>query len=258
MPRFPIKPLITLTKEQWRELLKRVFEKEAKLTPRAAREIMSTFEPQAEREMGSLIKRRALGGGEFEEAIERLPIGEARAKYFADPGEYIPGRAEPSAKVLTQPKGTGEMDLPPEDLAQRIGYERLKFKPIIPSGTQQAAGVIRGEASAAEPGRGIQAGGEVPPVSEIVQTALIADTLWKDIGGLRSVDGKWWQQLLESSRGAIKKHYTTGRDYFISSYYNWKKDPNKFRQNFPRETKLLEKAEKKFNESTEGTLTGAE
>lgn len=275
MPRFPIKPLIELTKEQWRVLLQRVFEKEAKLTPKVAGKLMGAIEPQTEREMGTLMKRRALGGGEFETAAENLPIGEARAKYFASPESYTtPGRPQPSAKVLTQPVGVEEVGLTPEELAQVIGYQRQTFKPIIPPEVQQAAGVIRGEASAAEkealikragltpedirPGvkleqvlaeKGIQTGVEVPPVSQVMQPALIAEALWKDIGGAKSPGGKWWQELLNSSRGVIKTHFTTGKDYFVSSYYRWTQDPVRFRKNFPRETKLLEQAKKKFEES---------
>jgi len=240
MPKFFTKPLVTWTKAQWREVLKRAFEKKGILTPKTAEALMK-YEPPVSREMGTLYKNIPVGGGEAIRRPERLPIAEARAKYFANPEEYItPGVAEPSAKEMamlpppSSPLGASEM-------AKRVAYERLDFKPIIPAGTQQAAGVIRKEVGTAA--------AEVPPVAEVVQTALIGDSLWKGIGGTRSVAGKRWQELLDSSRGAVKSHFTTGRDYFISSYYRWKQDPSKFRKNYPRESKLLEEAQKAFEES---------
>jgi len=94
MPRFWIKPLAKLTKEQVKVIFKRVFEeKGAKLTPEIAGKVLGGIEPAVKEDIGTLIKRRALGGGEFEEAVERLPIAEARAKYFANPEQYVTPRA---------------------------------------------------------------------------------------------------------------------------------------------------------------------
>ena len=62
MPRFPIKPIIKLTKEQWREVLRRVFEKEVKLTLKAAGELMK-YEPPVTREMGTLARDIPIGVG---------------------------------------------------------------------------------------------------------------------------------------------------------------------------------------------------
>ena len=273
MPRFPIKPIIKLTKEQWREVLRRVFEKEVKLTPKAAGELMK-YEPPVTREMGTLARDIPIGVGEAVRGFERLPIEEARAKYFASPESYVtPSAVEPSVKEMAALPPPGS-PLGASEMAKRIAYERLNFEPIIPSGTRQAVGVIRKEAGAAEkealikragltledirPGvrpeqvlaeKGIQTGVEVPPVAQVVQTALIGDSLWKEIGGAKSIAGKRWRELLDSSRGAVKSHFKTGRDYFISSYYRWKQDPLKFRKNYPREAKLLEQAQKIFEES---------
>jgi len=240
MPRFPIKPIIKLTKEQWREVLRRVFEKEVKLTPKAVGELMK-YEPPVTREMGTLARDIPIGVGEAVRGFERLPIEEARAKYFASPESYVtPSAVEPSVKEMAALPPPGS-PLGASEMAKRIAYERLNFEPIIPPRTQQAAGVIRKEAGASA--------AEVPPVAQVVQTALIGDSLWKEIGGTRSVAGKRWQELLNSSRGAVKSHFKTGRDYFISSYYRWKQDPLKFRKNYPREAKLLEQAQKIFEES---------
>ena len=273
MPKFPVNILTKPSKEQWREILKRVFEKEIKLTPKAVGELMK-YEPPVAREMGTLFKDVPTGVGEAIRRPERLPIEEARAKYFASPESYVtPGAVEPSVKEMAALPPPGS-PLGASEMAKRVAYERLNFQPIIPPGARQAAGVIRGEAGAAEkeallkragltledirPGvkpeqvlaeKGIQTGVEVPPVAQVVQTALIGDSLWKGIGGTRSIAGKRWQELLDSSRGAVKTHFTTGRDYFISSYYRWKQDPSKFRKNYPRESKLLEEAQKTFDQS---------
>jgi len=240
MPRFPIKPIIKLTKEQWREVLRRVFEKEVKLTPKAAGELMK-YEPPVTREMGTLARDIPIGVGEVVKGFERLPIEEARAKYFASPESYVtPSAVEPSVKEMAALPPPGS-PLGASEMAKRIAYERLNFEPIIPPRTRQAAGVIRKEAGASA--------AEVPPVAQVVQTALIGDSLWKEIGGTKSIAGKRWRELLDSSRGAVKSHFKTGRDYFISSYYRWKQDPLKFRKNYPREAKLLEQAQKIFEES---------
>jgi len=174
---------------------------------------------------------------------------------------------------MSVPPGAEEV-LSPEDLAQKVSYERMKFKPIIPGGVRQAAGVINKEAASEEtstllrragltpedirPGvspqqvlaeKGIQTGIEKPPISQVMQNALIADTLWKEMGGSRSIGGKKWQEYLEHAPGMIRKNYTTGRDYFISSFNKWRNDPKGFSRTHPREGRILEEVWKTFEDS---------
>ena len=265
MPRAAIKPLVKLTKEQLKELLKRVFEKEARpLTAKTGGGLMSEVEPPVEQEMGTLFKDLPELGGYRR---EQLPIGEARARYFAAPEEYMTPTLEgPSAKVLSQRPTQG---MSPEELAEAISYERWKFKPIIPPSTQRSMGAImRGETIAGEeallgragisfedirPGvkvrqvlaeKGLPTKVSKPPVEEVIKVAGAADALWKAMGGARSAEGKRWNQLLKNTTGVIKQHFTTGRDYFISSFYRWKKDPMKFSKSHPREARMFESMRK--------------
>jgi len=263
MPKIPIRPLVKLSKEQWKELIKRVFSKEAKLTEKAAGEIMGT-EPLVTREMGTLTKEIPMGVGESRTVSERLPIEEARAKYFASPSQYsMPRGYEPEAREIASlpPPST---QLGGDEMAKRIAYERLKFKPIIPPSTQSAMRVIGEDIAGPEketlmrragltmedirPGvkpetvlaeKGFQARVEKPPIEVVARAAQAADQLWKGIGGARSAEGKRWNDFLEGARGSVKRHFDSGRDYFISSFYRWYQDPKSFSKSFPRESKIF-------------------
>jgi len=266
MPKFPIAPIIKLSKEQWKILLTRIFEKEAKLTEKAARTVMK-FEPGAEKEMGTLFKDVPTGVGEARREVERLPIAEARAKYFASPESYVtPTTVEPSAKVLTQPVGAEAAGLSPEGLAQAIGYERLRFRPIIPPGVRRGISAITKGAEEEEVGAGLKRLGlteedirpgvtpekllrekgvdirkEKPSISKIIGDATLGSVIWKEMGGSRSISGKLWEEYYRSASGGVKSAYKSGQDYFISSMYKWRQDPSGFAKKHPREAGLLTK-----------------
>jgi len=272
MPRFPVKPLIKLSKEQYKVLLERIF-KEGKLTVKGAGAVMGRpFEPPVTKEVGELIKRRAIGGGEFEEAVERLPIEEARAKYFASPEEYRPGLPAPSAKVMrTVEPGS------PEELAAGLAYERVKQVPVIPP-VSRTAGVMRRELEEQETEAALRRVGvrpedirpgvkpktvleevtgksqrelvTVPPAAELASDAMVADELWRNLtgrAGERSLGAKLWEMYRASSRQS--SHIRTARDYFISSFVRFKQDPVKFTKAYPREAKVLRQLWDEFEAS---------
>jgi len=278
MPKY-LEPLTKLTKEQWKAIIRRLMDKEGRLTESLANRIMKT-EPPVEQAMGRLEQVIPTGGvgrqvspgrflGETTSRIENLPIEEARARYFASPESYrAPGLfGEPSAKVLEQFKPGPETGAFARDLA----YTRQKFQPIIPPSTRSAAGVLRGEAEeeAVSTGlrrfgltaedvrpempikqflrsRGVSVREEAPAIAEVLQTAMLADSLWKSFGGGRSAEGHLWEAYRSSSN--LKHKFAASRDYFISSFSRWRQDPGQFAKKYPREAKLLKKIWDAFQE----------
>jgi len=256
MPKFPVKPAIRLTKKQWKAFLARIFEKEGKMPAKYARGIMGRYEPPVEREMGTLFRDIPTGVGESRRIAERLPIGEARARYFSSPEQYVtPSMTEPTAKQMTISK---------PGMAGDVAYERLRFRPVIPPSIQRAAGTLRREAQAGEtterlrgigvrpeelrpgmePGAALTERGlaptKGPPVSAVVQDAARAAILWKELGGPRSSAGKYWQTLADAQPGAVRKILPTGQDWFTSCYTKWRREPIGFKRKHPREAGLFE------------------
>jgi hypothetical protein len=274
MPRFPIKPLINLSKEQWKVLMERLMTKEGKLTTRAAGAI-TRFEPEAEREMGALYKDVSMGAGESSRQVERLPIAEARAKYFQNPEQYTtPTMGGPSAKVVSQPPGIEEAGVAgPEELASKISYERQKQVPLIkPPGrtarvmskdieSQELEGAVKRlgvnpedirpgvspktiiAEKSRKPGDMIT----VPPAAELASDAMIADSMWKNMGGTKSLGAKVWDMFRSTQRK--EEHIKTARDYFISSFVRWKQAPRKFSNTHPKEARVLGQLWQEFETS---------
>lgn len=275
-----IDPLVKLTKEQWKAWFRRALDKEGKLTESLASRVMQQ-EPPVERIMGRLEQAIPTGGvggqlspgrfvGETTPRVTNLPIEEARAKYFANPEDYLNPTAvrEPSAKVLEQfAPGEGS-----PAFARDVAYTRQKFAPIVPGGTQSALRMLRGEVEEAEVGgalrrigltpedvhpglpikkfltqKGVQLGEEGPPIADVLQTAMLADAMWKTMGGGRSAAAKQWEAYRSSSK--LSSRISNARDYFISSFNRWRQDPKDFTKKFPREAKLLKSSWDTFSEA---------
>lgn len=262
MPRIDIKPLIKLSKEQWKVLMERMMSKEGKLTTKGAGAIMGRpFEPPVEREVGALYQRMGEGEGL---SAERLPIAEARAKYAANPEEYVmPSMGAPSVKEMrTVPSGS------PEELASGLAYEHIKQSPILPPASGRTSKVIRDELKDQaliqklksigidpediRPGvkletvleeHGIKPGQieTLPPAAMLASYGHMADQAWKDMGGGRSMGARVWEMYRSSSRQS--SHIKDARDYFVSSVVRWKQDPVKFAKSYPREAKVLQQLE---------------
>lgn len=266
MPRLPkivVEPLVKVAKEQWKKVLERSLEQRGKtnwnVTEKIAGQMLNKFEPPVEKEVGTLFKKRALGGGEMETAIERLPIGEARAKYFANPEQYSPTQPYfPQAKEVT----TG-MQGSPEELAAGLAYTKTKLAPIIPPGAKRAqniaqkdiqqeaigqqlkyAGVaeedirpgVKPEQILAEKGRYIPE--KEPLTAKLARAANLADEIWRVGGGGRSMMGRAWNAYMLG--GKHIEHIKTNRDYFISCFVKWTQDPVKWAKGHPREAKVME------------------
>lgn len=271
MPKY-LEPLTRPTIEQWKAIVRRLIDKRGRLTESLVNKIMKT-EPPVEATMGRLeqavptgeIGQQIFPGrflGETKSFFENLPIEEARAKYFAAPERYRAPSifGEPPAKVLEQFEpgpGTGAF-------ARDIAYTRQKFAPIIPPSTRSAAEVLRGEAEEEAVSTGLRRFGlaeedvrpemsikqflrskgvnlkeETPAIAEVLQTAMLADALWKNFKGGRSTDGHLWDAYRSSSN--LKHKFVTRRDYFLSSFNRWRQDPGQFAKKYPREAKLLKK-----------------
>lgn len=277
MPRISIKPLIKLSKEQYKVLYERLLSKTGgKFTSKMAGAVMGRpFEPpEGIRTVGELTPRARILGGEAKGLPIRLPIEEARARYFAAPEEYVPGMVAPRAKVMSIPPGIEEAGVSSEELASKIAYEHIKQAPIIPphtvSRTQKFVGkeLRQQELESAikrrlglspeydiRPGvkletvleeRGIKPSDviNVTPAFELAVYAEKADELWKFIGGTRSLGAKVFENLRQASRQ--RTHIQTARDYFISSYVRWKQAPKDFARKYPREAKILEQLVKEY------------
>jgi len=240
MPKISIKPLFKLSKAQWQHVMSRVLEKEGgKLTPRGGEFIMDKFAPPVEKEIGTLRSKVPMFEGATEDEMktitERLPIGEARAKYLSSPGQYMsPGPVGPSAKVLRQVQPGSS-----EELASGLAYEKLRESPLIPRELSRGMSVIKRDIPEL-------AGREA--TSERAQLAAVAEQLWKDaVGGGRSMGGKMFENLRNSSRQ--RSHIKNAKDYFISSFVRWKQDATGFKRAYPREAKILEQVWGEFEAS---------
>jgi hypothetical protein len=205
-----------------------------------------------------------MGAGEVTRSVERLPIAEARAKYAANPEEYVtPSMSAPSVKELrTVPSGS------PEELAGGLAYERIKQSPILPPASGRTSKVIRDELKDQaliqklksigidpediRPGvkletvleeHGIKPGQveTVPPAAVLANYGKMADQAWREMGGARSGGARVWEMYRASSRQS--SHIHDARDYFISSVVRWKQDPAKFSKAYPREARVLQQLE---------------
>jgi len=248
MSRISLKPLVKLTKEQWEALIKRTMEKQTGkgIEKQAAENIMGFFEPPVERRIGALHRNipieaePGVPSGETIPSIVRLPIEEARAKYFANPELYTPGTGAPEVRRLRMvPPGS------PEELARGVAYERIKQEPIVPSRIAQTRSTISKtlESEAVTP----EAVKLAESVNLQLQAALVADQLWRDMGGGRSMGAKVWEMYRKSSRQA--PHIHSARDYFVSSFVRWRNDPAKFERAYPREAKVLKQLWSEFEQS---------
>lgn len=282
MPRIVVRPLVNLTKEQWRTVLRRVMEHEEQsgqraLSKQSGEMLLNRFEPPVERKVGALYRDLGIGGeanypsGETLRKVERLPIEEARAKYFANPGMYRnPTAYAPPMKQIRQvPPGS------PEELAQGLAYEKIRQVPIVTPRTARTQGVVGRELKSQAEEQALTRAGVGPEdiragvkpstvlaekglaqpevsteIGEQLQAALVADQLWKDMGGGRSMGAKVWEMYRSSSRQ--KSHIKTNRDYFVSSFVRWKQDPVKFERAYPREAKLLMQLWQQFEASVGG------
>ena len=239
MPRLNIKPVVKLSKAQWKALIERTVQKEGRLTRGAADEILK-YEPPVQKEMGILHQDVPLGAGESRRVSEMLPLREAREKYFSMPDMYTnPSQGAPATKSLrTVPPGN------PDELAGGLAYEKLNINPIVPYTNSPSERAIRKVLTPQQEAGGAGEVMEATATQELVSHALNGDEMWKMMvgrAGNRSLAAKTWEALREGSRQ--KSQYDSGRDYFMATYVRWKKDPTRVLKNNPREANLLQQME---------------
>lgn len=239
MPKLPIKPIIKLTKQQWKGLMERVLERPGAIekTPfnqmtKTQQSLVFRREPPAEAMYGRL--RDAESKRAAEEAVrvgaptvklrgKTLPLEEARAAYLAEPEKYIPMKAGPPAKRL---KISGVEPGAPEEIYPGLGFETMKFGSVVAPPVEKA---IKEEAGAA-----------LGPAAAQAKAAYEGDVIWKTVvrgPGPRSMASDVWKRLFEGSR--YKRKYSNPREYFIAQYMRWKEAPNTFKKNYPRENNFI-------------------
>lgn len=274
-----INPITRLSKEQWKTVVSRAMEREGR-SPSGLMRVMAddlhegALEPDVVKKVGALSTPTPQG----DLRTFRLPIEEARAKYFSNPDAYIPGMGAPEMSQVniaprTIPPGVSQ-EMIPDGLAADIALSRVKQVPVVPSRLSKMKSSIEKDYIAqeaeeqlsqkgmsmedmrpgakpdqflAEKGINVKKEDVLPPVGQLTQAALVADQLWKDMGGGRSMGAKVWEMYRASSRQ--KSHINTARDYFVSSFTRWKDDPSKFTKNYPREAKLLNQLWDQFESS---------
>lgn len=223
-----------LTKKQWERLLARVFEREGKKLEEAA-PLVFQHEPATERILGRLYQyigprgepipvaqREALPG--VRRRTLHLPIEEARRRYFENPELYEPFTASMRARVLRRtPEG--------------VTYDWERIQSILPAPLKRAKRLVERET-----------GGEAP-VRRVLETAMEADILWRDVGAAETLGKKMWERLWKSSR--LKSRFKAAKDYFTWCFTQWKMNPKEFARKHPREAKLIESYWKALREELE-------
>lgn len=218
MPRVPLEPLIKLTKAQLKALAERSVVKKGVVSAEA-RDAFSGVAPLAERVTGTLTPKatESLGMKPF----ERLPIAEARQKYYSNPEMYTPGRAGPPAREL-RPSIPGEE----AEVGAGLAFENVR-----------TVGVDTPKARAEHL--------MTTPYAEIQTNEAHAERIWAMMGGRRTMFGKMWERLRASSRQ--NSTIDTADGYFKSSFIRWMDDPKKFSKAYPRESKLLRETWKEYS-----------
>jgi hypothetical protein len=270
-----------LSQWQWKKLLWRVMQKEGgRLTEDTAKELMEKGGPYTERTLGALYGPHP--NPSLAEAgvrsPEYLPIDEARAKYYQNPEQYIPGGSRPPVDELKQVP-----QFSPEDFAAGIAWRRNKFAPVVPPQVRGAMGVMNrditqtgaekqlGQMGLApedvqpSPEKFLKQQGVEPPSGELKQVlgdALEADQIWREMAGgagtpeadqlMVAQSAGWggsrtrttaatqlWQRLLDLQSGGVKQAFKNPKDWFMASWGRFKRNPAEFEKKHPREAGLL-------------------
>jgi hypothetical protein len=270
-----VKPITKLTKEQWKVIVQRMMARGEK-NPDLMRTVADEFHggkmgnpadvADSIERVGALHSFTPAG----QTKVERYPIAEARAKYFAEPERYEPQGYGPPADIVEAPAVAPSFPLPAggaePDMATQIAMKRVQQVPIIPPGVSSARSIAKKEMVDLNPDvippqvtpktaleeAGVDTGKEVaePAIGKITQIGLIADQLWREMGGMKSTAGQMWEMYRKASRQA--PHIKTGRDYFIRSFVRFHEDPAKFKKSYPREAKILKRVWKEYLESVGG------
>lgn len=245
-------PRAKISRKQWMRLVERLLQREnineqeqlsdiaqigmKKGVPREMlSETLMGREPLVEGEYSKLkdleTKRFSDLMGKPQYAEELLPTVEARKKVFEFPERYEPipgGQDVKRVKFDVPPGASGE-------LAEGVAYERMKFK-TIPKRKWEEEALKFQEAEAKMK--------ELPKapetVSPLISMIAEADDVWKNVmKGKRGIGGQLWMRYLDTSPGAVKKHFSDAKDYFRSMYIKWKLDPKGFAKKHPREANHL-------------------
>ena len=272
MPGPLIEAATKVTKEQWRNILRRIMKKEgsSQLTPKAAEQIFAAGEPPIERTLGTLYAPHS-NPSLAEEGVRQplhMPIEEARQKYFQNPEGFTPGGARPPVKEISQVAPGSS-----EDLAYGISYARNKFLPVVPPSVARGASTIqRGEvADLAEQrlaGQGLsqedirvspqqflkqqgEKGQEVQGLQDlksILKNANIADQIWREMNMENRAAGKLWGKMLNEQRTGVKNTFKSGKDWFVASFNKYQLNKAEFAKKHPKEASMIEKIQKLYEE----------
>jgi hypothetical protein len=217
-----LKPIVKLTSKQVKNLLARIVEEEsAAPISKAMKEVAPATEP-VERVFGRLSKN--VGTREMPEwKTVDYPWAEAQTRYLRNPELYEPSKIEypPVTRMRFEPTGTDEAS----QLAQKIAYERIRYKPVKSINELQAR-------------KELQPSFKPEVKSENVDT--FEDTLekiWKGLGGKRTKIGRYWETLRSQSH--LHHIVKDSKAFFISCAKSWHKNPKGYERQHPREARLL-------------------
>jgi hypothetical protein len=262
MPNIPnLKPIIKISEKQFKQLLKRVLNSEGGIKPEALDPIVEGFtqppkinfgqtsgpiqpsmqpvtgpapidqliqnvEP-VDRTMGRLYRPNPRGEGS--EIPVDYPWAEARIKALRDSNLIPENRPNmPPTTRLRNVSAESPENIAGSDYTKGLAYERLHWKPIE-SRTQEVNRAIVQQV--------LEESGIPVNKEQASDIATVFNAIWKQHGGMRSGEGKYWEALRSTSRH--KDVHPDARSYFIRSATMWKEHPDTFSRQFPREASRL-------------------
>jgi hypothetical protein len=223
MPRFAVKPLVTLTRAQTKAFAERAMTKSGGIAESARKEL-STFKlPESKTVVQGVLRHKSPHLGMSKEVP--YPIEKARKMYRENPEAFSPGRTSHTARGirLSEP-GETEAIIGPEipRFGRRLVSEEIKTVPVDTPKAYREHLVTT-------------------PIAEIQTNDAHAERLWhiitKGAGG-RSIGGKMWETYRRGCKQ--KSKYANAHDYFKSCFIRWKEDPKSLARNKQdREARLL-------------------
>lgn len=234
--------------------------------------VMNT-EPQSQEIMAQLFRNKPgvpIMDAVPETEVAAFPWAEAKMKYIDRPYSHqdpygwqpVKSTAPPAQRLREVPPGSSQ------DTSGGMGmaYSEMRFQPVVSGLTKRAAQARQSHLQDLRRTRAMgkldrarkQLGSEVgdltrpalpapesvmqsqqealPSIDEINATTALLEMYWKEMGGGRSVSGRYWANLAKGSR---TKYKPDTFDYFIRSGLKFRDDPEKFTKRYPREGKLM-------------------
>lgn len=158
------------------------------------------------------------------------------------PGTTMPPPADVLSYAGGQPSYQRRVFRPLGQTPERVGaaVESMQQPDVTQAVQQKLSGRATGAIEALQgPTAGKATGAiEATPAEKLVKDALILDSMWKDMGGGNSIDGRRWKILGQSARG--RRKVKDAREHFMRVGLRWMQDPEGTAKIYPREVRMLE------------------